>query len=210
MNKSRFTRFLEDCFLNLIKYSENGSIHYICMDWKHISELTSAGKLYTQAKQLIVWKKDNGGMGTFYRSRHELIFVYKNGRRKHINNFELGQNGRYRTNIWEYTGMNSFATRDREALEDHPTVKPVKLVADAILDCSNVYGIILDAFLGSGTTLLAAEQTNRICYGAEMDSKYCDLIVRRYLRFMKQYNLAVTGRRNGQVLSSGELKAFEK
>jgi DNA modification methylase len=210
MNKSRFTRFLEDCFINLIKYSADGSIHYICMDWKHIHELTTAGKLYAEQKQLIVWKKDNGGMGTFYRSQHELIFVYKNGRRKHINNFGLGENGRYRTNVWEYTGMNSFASGEREHLDDHPTVKPVKLVAGAILDCSDPSGIILDTFLGSGTTLIAAEQTGRSCYGVEVDAKYCDLTVRRYLRFMKQYGLSVTVRRNGNILSGTELKAFGK
>jgi DNA modification methylase len=210
MNGNRFARFLEDCFLNLIKYSENGSIHYICMDWKHIHELTTAARVYTQAKQLIVWKKDNGGMGSFYRSQHELIFVYKNGRKKHINNFMLGENGRYRTNVWEYAGMNSFASDDRENMEDHPTVKPVRLVSDAMLDCSKLFDIILDVFLGSGTTLIAAEQTNRICYGVEMDARYCDLTVRRYLRFMKQHNLSATIRRNGQLMQDVELNAFEK
>ena len=210
MNTNRFTRFLQDTILNLIQFTENGSIHYICMDWKHICELAIAGKLYTEQKQLVVWKKDNGGMGSFYRSQHELIFVYKNGRKKHINNFELGQNGRYRTNVWEYTGMNSFASGERENMADHPTVKPVGLVADAILDCSNRYDIILDAFLGSGTTLLAAEQTGRICYGVELDPAYCDLTVRRYLQFTGRHNLSVTVRRNGQILSEVELKVFEK
>jgi hypothetical protein len=183
---------------------------HICMDWKHVHELTAAAKVYTEAKQLIVWKKDSGGMGTFYRSQHELIFVYKNGRKKHINNFMLGESGRYRTNVWEYAGMNSFASKDRENLADHPTVKPVKLVADAILDCSNPYDVILDAFPGSGTTLLAAEQTNRICYGMELDARYCDLTVRRWLRFMKLHDLSVTVRRNGQLLSGVELEAFIK
>lgn len=210
MNKTRFSRFLEDCFLNLIKFSENGSIHYICMDWKHVNELTTAGKIYTEQKNLIIWKKDNGGMGTFYRSQHELIFVYKNGKKKHINNFGLGETGRYRTNVWEYTGMNSFGSKDRENLEDHPTVKPVKLVANAILDCSNLYGIILDIFLGSGTSIIASEQTNRICYGVEMDPKYCDLIVRRYIRFMKQHNQSAIIKRNGKQLTDTELKEFEK
>lgn len=209
MNKMRFARFLEDCFLNLIKFSENGSIHYICMDWKHVNELTTAGTIYTEPKNMIVWKKDNGGMGTFYRSQHELIFVYKNGKKKHINNFGLGETGRYRTNVWEYTGINSFACKERENLEDHPTVKPVKLVADAILDCSNLYGIILDVFLGLGTTLIAAEQTNRICYGAELDPKYCDLIIRRYLRFMRSHNQDANIKRNGKVLSNDEIKRFE-
>ncbi|MFR5656887.1 MAG: DNA methyltransferase [Butyricimonas faecihominis] len=129
-----------------IKYSKNGSIHYICMDWKHVNELSTAGKLYQEFKQLIIWVKDNGGMGTFYRSQHELIFVYKNGKGKHINNFELGQNGRYRTNVWQFAGMNSVGNKERDALEDHPTVKPVKLVADAMYDCSKEGSIILDLF----------------------------------------------------------------
>ena len=210
MNKNRFTRFLEDCFLNLIKFSTNGSIHYICMDWKHVNEISTAGKIYTEQKNLIVWEKDNGGMGSFYRSQHELIFVYKNGKGKHINNFGLGGTGRYRTNIWKYTGMNSFGSKERENLDDHPTVKPVKLVADAILDCSNLYGIILDIFLGSGTTIIASEQTNRICYGIEMDPKYCDLVVRRYVRFMKQHSIPVIIKRNGEILSDNELKFYEK
>lgn len=113
-------------------------------------------------------------MGTFYRSQHELIFVYKNGKGKHINNFELGQNGRYRTNVWQFAGMNSVGNKERDALEDHPTVKPVKLVADAMYDCSKEGSIILDLFLGSGTTIVAAEQTGRVCFGQEMDEKYCD------------------------------------
>jgi len=209
MNKNRFARFLEDVFLNLIKLTADGSIHYICMDWKHVNELTTAGKIYTELKNMIVWVKDNGGMGNFYRSKHELIFVYKNGKCKHINNFQLGQTGRYRTNVWEYSGMNSFANKDRELLEDHPTVKPVKLVGDAILDCSNYNNIILDVFLGSGTTLIAAEQTNRICYGIELDEKYVDLIIKRYLRFMKQYNKPVEIKRNGVILTADELKQWQ-
>lgn len=208
MNKSRFTRFLEDVMMNLMKFSKNGAIHYICMDWKHVHELSTAGKLYQEFKQLIIWVKDNGGMGTFYRSQHELIFVYKNGKGKHINNFELGQTGRYRTNIWQYSGMSSLGNKERDALEDHPTVKPVKLVADAILDCSQKDNIILDLFLGSGTTIIAAEQTDRICYGQEMDEKYCDTVIRRYLRFMKQYGHPVSIKRNGILLGSEELSQY--
>jgi DNA modification methylase len=208
MNSSRFTRFLADVIMNLIKFSKNGSIHYICMDWKHVHELSEAGKLYQEFKQLIVWAKDNGGMGTFYRSQHELIFVFKNGKARNVNNFELGQTGRYRTNVWKYSGMSSVGNKDRAALADHPTVKPVRLVADAILDCSTEDGIILDLFLGSGTTLLAAEQTNRTCYGQEMDEKYCDTIIRRYIRFMKQYGAPVTIARNGIKLQPGDLEKF--
>lgn len=208
MNKSRFTRFLEDVIMNLMKFSKTGSIHYICMDWKHVHELSTAGKLYQEFKQLIIWVKDNGGMGTFYRSQHELIFVYKNGRGKHINNFELGQTGRYRTNVWQYAGMNSVGNKERDELEEHPTVKPVKLVADALLDCSNINGVILDLFLGSGTTIIASEQTGRVCYGIEMDEKYCDTIIRRYLRFMKQYGLPVCIKKNGVELTPDELLKY--
>jgi DNA modification methylase len=198
MTKSRFTRFLEDIFVNLIKFSADGSIHYICMDWKHVREIATAGDVYSKQMNLIVWKKNNAGMGTFYRSHYELIFVYKNGNKKHINNFGLGATGRYRTNIWEYAGMTSVANKEREFLEDHPTPKPVKLVADAIIDCSNAYDIILDVFLGSGTTLIAAEQVNRTCYGIEMEPAYVDLSIMRYLRFMKQHNQPVVLKRNGK------------
>jgi DNA modification methylase len=209
MNKTRFSRFLEDVFLNLIKSTTNGSIHFICMDWKHTNELTTAGKIYTEFKNLIVWVKDNGGMGTFYRSKHELIFAYKNGKGKHTNNFQLGQTGRYRTNVWEYAGMNSVGNIERDLLEDHPTVKPVKLVADAILDCSNFNNIILDSFLGSGTTLIAAEQTSRVCYGSELDEKYVDIIIRRYMRFMRQYQKPFEIKRNGIALTEDELKDWK-
>ena len=210
MNPMRFTRFLQDVFLNLIKCSKDGSIHYICMDWKHINELTTAGKIYSEFKNLIVWVKKNGGMGTFYRSRHELIFVFKNGKRKHTNNFGLGETGRYRTNVWEYDGMNSVGNKERELLEDHPTVKPVKLVADAIIDCSNYNDIIVDFFIGSGTTLIASEQTNRICYCADLDPKFIDLSVRRYLKFMKLYNKPVVIKKNGILLTDDELQEYLK
>jgi len=201
MNRTRFTRFLQDVFLNLITYSKNGSIHYVCMDWKHILEIITAGQIYTKMMNLCVWNKDNGGMGTFYRSKHEMVFVFKNGKAKHINNFELGQGGRYRTNVWDYTGVNSAGSTERENLEEHPTVKPVAMVADAILDCSNTGHIILDLFIGFGTTLIAAEQTDRICYGMELDEKYCDKTIRRYIRFAKQYGMPLTITRNGETVN---------
>lgn len=179
------------------------------MDGKHVNELTTAGRVYTEYKQMIVREKDNGGRGSFYRSQHELIFVYKNGKKKHIHNFMLGETGRYRTNIWEYAGMNSFAGPDRSRnLDSHPTVKPVKLVADALLNCSNPYGIVPGTFPGSGTTLIAADRTNRICYGAEMNPACCDPVIRRYLRFMKQHSLPATVRRNGKTLSQTDLNTF--
>jgi DNA modification methylase len=210
MTRSRFTRFLEDIFVNLIKYSKSGSIHYICMDWKHVKEIATAGEIYSRQMNLIVWKKDNGGMGTFYRSQHELIFVFKNGKNKHINNFGLGETGRYRTNVWEYTGMNSVGNKERDALKDHPTPKPIKLVADAILDCSNPYDIILDVFLGSGTTLIAAEQTNRTCFGIEMEPNYVDLSILRYIRFMRSHKQPLTIKRNGIELTSEDINEYEQ
>ena len=161
-------------------HSADGAIHFVCMDWRHLGEVLAAGKsAYSELKNLCVWAKTNGGMGSLYRSQHELVFVFKAGTAPHINNVELGKYGRYRTNIWSYAGINSFG-KDRDAeLALHPTVKPVKLVADAILDCSKRGGIVLDAFAGSGTTLIAAANTGRRGYGIELDPRYCDVIVRR-------------------------------
>ena len=180
MSEAEFTRFLKDVFAQLAGHAVDGAIHFVCMDWRHVGEvLAAATPTYTELKNICVWAKTNGGMGSLYRSQHELVFVYKNGRAPHINNVELGRHGRYRTNVWQYAGANAFsATRDGD-LAMHPTVKPVALVADAILDCSRRKGIVLDAFAGSGTTLVAAERTGRRGYGIELDPLYCDVIVRR-------------------------------
>jgi DNA modification methylase len=183
MPEKEFIDFLSLVFKNLVAVSKDGSVHYHCMDWKHIYEIMLAGRAaYTEFKQLCVWNKDNGGMGNFYRSKHELIFVFKNGTAAHTNNFELGQYGRYRTNVWDYPGMNSCSERgsDNELLKMHPTVKPVKLVADAILDCSLQGELILDLFGGSGTTVIACEETDRRCCMMELDPKYVDTIIRRW------------------------------
>jgi len=150
------------------------------MDWRHIGEVVAAGgESYAELKNLCVWAKTNGGMGSLYRSQHELVFVFKAGTAPHINNVELGKHGRYRTNLWSYAGINSFGKNRDAALALHPTVKPVRLVADAILDCSKRRGIVLDAFAGSGTTLVAAEKAGRWGYGIELDPRYCDVIVKR-------------------------------
>ena len=180
MTTSEFARFLSDVFANLAAHSIEGSVHFICMDWRHMNEvLAAASPVDSELKNLCVWAKTNGGMGSLYRSQHELVFVYKAGTAPHINNVELGKHGRYRTNVWSYAGANTFSkTRDND-LAMHPTVKPVALVADAILDCSKRKGIILDAFGGSGTTLVAAERTGRRGYAIELDPHYCDVIVRR-------------------------------
>ena len=180
MTEAEFTAFLETVFGHLAAASVDGAINYICMDWRHAGEVLAAGKqAYSALKNLCIWAKTNGGMGSLYRSQHELVFVYKVGGAPHINNVELGRHGRYRTNLWSYAGINSFG-RNRDAdLALHPTVKPVALVADAMLDCSKRGGIVLDAFAGSGTTLLAAERTGRRGYGLELDPHYCDAIVRQ-------------------------------
>ncbi len=182
MTESEFIDFLTTVFSNLVLYSKNGSIHFHCMDWKHIYEIMVAGRSsYTELKQVCVWNKDNGGMGTFYRSKHELIFVFKNGTAQHKNTFELGQYGRNRTNVWDYAGINSIKTQFRdEYLKMHPTVKPVALVADAILDCSITGDLIVDLFGGSGSTMIACEETNRKCYMMEYEPKYIDTIIRRW------------------------------
>jgi DNA modification methylase len=181
MSSGEFTKFLEAVFVQLIDFSVNGSIHYVCMDWRHIRELLDAAATpYGELKNLCVWSKTNAGMGSFYRSQHELVFVFKKGVAPHINNVELGRFGRNRSNIWNYAGLNTFGS-DRDAeLAMHPTVKPVALVADAILDCSKRGGIILDVFAGSGTTLIAAEKTGRCGFGIEIDPYYVDTIINRF------------------------------
>jgi len=180
MTTSEFSCFLREVFANLAAHSIDGAIHFICMDWRHMNEVLSAATpIYSELKNLCVWAKTNGGMGSLYRSQHELVFVYKAGTAPHVNNVELGKHGRYRTNVWSYAGANTFSKTREADLEMHPTVKPVALVADAILDCSKRKGIVLDAFGGSGTTLVAAERTGRRGYAIELDPHYCDVIVRR-------------------------------
>jgi DNA modification methylase len=154
------------------------------MDWRHMTEILAAGKAsYTELKNLITWVKDNGGLGTFYRSRHELIFAFKSGTAPHVNSFELGQHGRYRTNVWEYKGVNTLKPDRMEELALHPTVKPVAMIADAIKDVSKRGDIVLDAFGGSGSTLIAAQKTGRRARLIELDPVYVDRIVRRWQAF---------------------------
>ena len=180
MSQDEFTQFLKTVSDRMIEYSTDGSIHYICMDWRHVGELQAAGhQSGYDLKNICVWVKDNGGMGSLYRSRHELVFVFKSGKKPHVNNVQLGKYGRNRTNVWEYAGVNSF-NGQMDDLALHPTVKPTKMVSDAIMDCSNPSDIILDPFGGSGTTLIAAENTQRKSRLIEIDPKYCDVIIRRW------------------------------
>lgn len=181
MNEADFTRFLATVLGHMAAFSVDGAIAFVCMDWRHMHEVLTAGReVYREAKNLCVWNKDNGGMGTFYRSKHELIFVFKKGTAPHINTFGLGEKGRYRTNVWDYAGANSFRRGRDEELAMHPTVKPVALVMDAIKDCSRRGGVVLDGFGGSGTTLIAAHRTGRRGYLIEIDPLYVDVIIRRW------------------------------
>ena len=186
MTTTQFTSFLRSAFSNLAAHSQDGAIHFICMDWRHMQEVLSAGhEVYAELKNLITWVKDNGGMGTFYRSRHELIFAFKKGTAPHINSFELGQHGRYRTNVWEYRGVNTLKADRQNELALHPTVKPVALIADALKDVSPRNGLVLDLFGGSGSTLIAAHKTGRRARLCEIDPVYCDRIIRRWEIYAK-------------------------
>lgn len=183
MSQDAFTAFLKDALKPMAANCRDGAIAYVCMDWRHMTEVLNAGsEVFSELKNLCVWNKTNGGMGTFYRSKHELVFVYKVGTAAHTNTFGLGDSGRYRTNVWDYAGISSMGAGRSEALEMHPTVKPTAMVADAIRDCSRRGDIVLDGFGGSGTTLIAAETCGRSARLIEFDPLYCDVIIRRFER----------------------------
>lgn len=201
MAPAEFTQFLNTAFTHTHHFSQDGAIHFYFMDWRHMRELLDAAEpLFGPLRQLCAWVKDNGGMGTFYRSQHELVFVFKKGNAPHINNFELGQYGRYRTNVWQYPGVNTFTGKGHELLALHPTVKNVALIADSIRDCSHRGGLILDPFAGSGTILIAAERTGRCARAMELDPHYVDVAVQRWQRFTGQEAiLEATGQTWSQV-----------
>jgi DNA modification methylase len=181
MSHADFISFLTRTLGKAAKCCRDGSIAFVCMDWRHMAELLTAGReVFSELKNLCVWNKTNAGMGTFYRSKHELVFVFKIGSAPHTNTFGLGETGRYRTNVWDYAGVNCPSASRAEELEMHPTVKPVALIADAIRDCTRRGQTILDAFGGSGSTLIAAEKTGRCARLIEFDPLYCDTIVRRW------------------------------
>lgn len=187
MSEAEFTEFLNGIFRHLVAHTTDGSIHFVFMDWRHLYEIqTAARPIYTELKNLIVWRKTNAGMGSFYRSQHELILVFKNGKAPHLNNFELGQHGRHRSNVWSYPGANAFGINRDNHLQIHPTVKPVALIADAIRDCSRRGDIVLDPFAGSGTIFIAAEMTGRRAYGMELEPRYVDCAIERWERFTRQ------------------------
>lgn len=180
MSPTEYIGFLRAIFRNCARFSIDGSIHYHCMDFRHIREiLDAADGVYSEFKQLAVWTKTNAGMGAFYRSQHELVFIFKSGKARHINNFGLGDRGRHRTNVWAHAGVNTFRKGRDKDLESHPTVKPLAMVMDALLDCSNRGDLVLDPFSGSGTSLVAAHRTKRRGAAIELDPLYVDTSLRR-------------------------------
>jgi DNA modification methylase len=198
MTEAQFGDFLRTLCRLLAAHSAAGSVHDICMDWRHVGELLAAGKAaYSTLLNVCVWTKQNAGMGSLYRSQHELVLVFKNGEGPHTNNVQLGKFGRNRTNVWTYPGINNFGrgTEEGNLLAMHPTVKPLALVVDAILDCSKRGDTVLDPFLGSGTTLIACERTGRVCRGIELDPLYVDTVIRRWQKYTGDGAVnAITGR----------------
>jgi len=201
MSKSEFADFLRRIMQHLSDFTVDGSIHYHCMDWRHLAEIISAGEAtYSELKNICVWVKDNGGMGTFYRSRHELVLVFKNGTSPHVNAFELGQHGRYRTNVWEYRGFSRTGKDCEDQFAIHPTVKPVGMIADAIRDVSRRGGLVLDCFGGSGSVLIAGHRTGRRTRLIEIDPLYVDVAIRRWQEIAKDDAvLASNGRTFSEV-----------
>jgi DNA modification methylase len=209
MDEAQFTKFLTDSLGLLARYTISGSVHFICMDWRHLREMLAAGgQAYDTLLNLCVWAKNIGGQGSFYRSRHEFVFVFRNGKSRSRNNIQLGKYGRYRTNVWEYPavrGLSQQQSDEGNLLALHPTVKPVALVADAILDCSAPGNLVLDSFLGSGSTLMAAQRTGRICYGTEIEPVYVDTAIRRWQRDTGSHAIhAESGKRFNEVAALKE------
>jgi len=208
MSSAQFTEFLKRWMTLVARYSDNGSIHYVFMDWRHLGEVLAAGNsVYHELKNTVVWVKTNAGQGSFYRSQHELIFVFKNSNAPHQNNIELGRHGRNRSNVWNYAGVNTFRAGRMDELSVHPTVKPVALVADAMRDCSRRGEIVLDPFIGSGTTILAAERIGRRAYGLEIDPLYVDVSIRRWQAFTgRDAVLESTGQTFDEIAEHGRAR----
>ena len=181
MKAPEFQRFLTDTLSACAKVSREGAVHFVCMDWRHMDDVnTSCSDIYNELLNICVWNKSNAGMGSLYRSKHEMVFVYRVGERAHTNNVELGKHGRNRTNVWDYPSVNSMKGSRREDLALHPTVKPVAMVADAICDVTARGDLVLDIFLGSGTSLIAAERVGRAFRGIDIDPAYVALAIERW------------------------------
>jgi DNA modification methylase len=209
MTETQYIGFLTDSLGLTVKVSRDGALHYVFVDWRHSYELMSAGRgIYDSLLNLCVWNKDNGGMGSFYRSKREFVMVYKVGNAPHINNVELGRHGRNRTNVWDYAGVNTFRAGRLDELAMHPTVKPVALVADVIRDASSRSDLVLDPFAGSGTTIIAAEKTGRRACALEIDPHYVDVIIQRWQAYTgKPARLDTTGASFEDVAEQRQIEA---
>ena len=181
MSEAEFRTFLSDTLGACAAVSRQGAVHFVCMDWRHMDDVTASIEgVYSDLLNICVWNKSNAGMGSLYRSKHEMVFVYRVGEAPHTNNVELGRYGRNRTNVWDYPSVNSMKGSRREDLALHPTVKPVAMVADAICDVTRQGELVLDIFLGSGTSLIAAERVGRHFRGLDIDPAYVDLAMTRW------------------------------
>lgn len=181
MTEGEFRTFLADTLGACAKVSRDGAVHFVCMDWRHMDDVAaSVASIYDDLLNICVWNKSNAGMGSLYRSKHEMVFVYRVGSGPHTNNVELGKHGRNRTNVWDYASVNTMKGSRREDLALHPTVKPVAMVADAYCDVTRQGDLVLDIFLGSGTSLIAAERVGRRFRGLDIDPAYVDLALQRW------------------------------
>ena len=184
LSRAEFIAFLRTTLAQAAEVSRPGSVHFVCMDWRHVYELIEASEpIYGEMLNLAVWVKSNAGQGSFYRSQHELIGIFRVGEEPHLNNVELGRHGRSRSNVWHYAGVNTFRAGRLDELKSHPTVKPVALVADAVRDCTRRGDIVLDTFCGSGTTIMAAERVGRRAYALEIDPPFVDVAIKRWQAF---------------------------
>jgi DNA modification methylase len=187
LSRKQFVRFLIESLGIVASVSRDGAMHYICMDWRHIGELLEVAEMvYGETLNVAVWVKSNAGQGSFYRSQHEFIGVFRVGTGAHLNNIQLGRHGRSRSNVWHYSGMNTFRAGRLDDLTSHPTMKPVALVADAIKDCTRRDDIVLDTFSGSGTTILAAERVGRRGFAIEIEPRFVDGAIRRWQAFARK------------------------
>jgi DNA modification methylase len=206
MKEPGFIDFLQTFLSASIPALETTALIYLFMDWRHLFELQSAARLLDlKLINLCVWNKTNGGMGSLYRSKHELVLIFSQSA-QHRNNVELGKNGRNRTNVWDYAGVNTFRSERISELAMHPTVKPVAMIADAIRDVTKQGDIVLDPFSGSGTTIIAAEKTGRIARAVEIDPHYCDVAIRRWEAFTGKSTFLAETSESFEVISERRQK----
>ncbi len=181
MSRSEFIDFLKESFEPAACHMRDGAIAFICMDWRHMTELKEAGlSIFDELKNVRIWNKKNAGMGTFYRSKYEMVFAFKKGEGPHVNTFGLGEGGQHRSNVWDYPCIQAMSKSGRDLLAMHPTVKPVAMIVDALKDCSARGDIVLDNFGGSSSTLIAAEKCGRLARVVEYEPSYCDMTIRRW------------------------------